>query len=54
MPLLEPLDLPEGAETPKCLKIPFPALHTVIIVGPVNHLEDNLMKFNDYEGYDCV
>ena len=53
LPLLEPLDLPEGAETPIWLKIPFPPLHTVII-GPVNHLEDNLMKFCDYEGYDCV
>ena len=42
-PLLEPLDLGEGVETPVWLLLPFPALHTVIL-RPVNCLERSLME----------
>ena len=52
-PLLDPLDLPNGQETPVWALIPFPPLHTVII-GPVNHVEKSLMDVCDVEGYECV
>ena len=42
-PLLEPLDLGEGVETPIWLLLPFPALHTVLL-RPINCLEKSLMQ----------
>ena len=53
IPLLDPLDLPNDAQTPVWVKIPFPPLHTIFIC-PVNHLEKDLSEIWSCEGYDCV
>ena len=53
IPLLDPLDLPNDAQTPVWVKISFPPLHKIFIC-PVNHLEKDLSEIWSCEGYDCV